>query len=81
MEPQGDKRRELPRLSSPSVTWRFVCGLLRGGLVYVHATGTRVYVHVDDAGDVDVVGWDGGRERHFPIARHSKRSLRTTCSG
>jgi len=48
------------------VTWRFVCGLLRGGLVYVHATGTRAYVHVDDAGDVDVVGWDGGRERHFP---------------
>jgi hypothetical protein len=66
MEPQRVGRREMRPLSSPSVTWRLAGGLVRGGLVYVHETGARAYVHVDDAGDLDVAEWDAGRERHFP---------------
>ena len=67
MEPERDRRREMPRLSSPSATWRFYCcPRPRGGFVYVHATGIRAHVHVNDAGDVDVAGWDGAGDRHFP---------------
>ena len=83
MEPHGDKRRDLPRVSSPSAAWRLSGGLRRGGFVYVHATGIRAYIHVDDAGDVDVVGWDAAGERHFPerealevVVEHDLRRLR-----
>ena len=48
--------------------WTLSGGLARGGWVYVHESGARAYIHVNDDGYIDVATWDpgSGDERAFP---------------